>query len=122
MVEFLLARSGLLPIVKQKAELKSIYPHVATMAEPALTEVDHEVGDGTQRGIDAAIATFRDRGAEINEVRLWPLAEWPACGTLIPITERASACGEWARTRLGDWSERARRRRLGALIACAALR
>ena len=33
MVEFLLARSGLLPIVKQKAELKSIYPHVAAMAE-----------------------------------------------------------------------------------------
>jgi hypothetical protein len=47
-LEFLLARSGLLPAVKQKAELKAIYPHIAAMAglvrkprgrmaEPALT-------------------------------------------------------------------------------------
>ena len=28
-------------------------------------EVDHKVSEGTQRGIDAALATFRDLGAEI---------------------------------------------------------
>jgi hypothetical protein len=32
-LDFLLARSGLSPTAKQKAELKSIYPHVAAMAE-----------------------------------------------------------------------------------------
>ena len=37
-------------------------------------EVDHKVSDGTQRGIDAAIATLRDLGAEISEVTLSPLA------------------------------------------------
>jgi hypothetical protein len=30
---FLLARSGLSPTPKQTAELKSIYPHIAAMAE-----------------------------------------------------------------------------------------
>ena len=46
-------------------------------------EVDHKVSDGTQRGIDAAVATLRDLGATISEVTLSPLAEWHACGTLI---------------------------------------
>lgn len=32
-LEFLLARSGLSPTVKQKDELNSIYPHIAAMAE-----------------------------------------------------------------------------------------
>lgn len=47
-LEFLLARSGLSPTPKQKAELGAIYPHIAAMAglvrkprgrmaEPALT-------------------------------------------------------------------------------------
>src|SRR6202040_451826 len=33
-------------------------------------ETDHKVSEGTQRGISAAIATFRDLGAEIREVQL----------------------------------------------------
>jgi len=41
-------------------------------------EVDHKVSDGTQRGIDAAIATLRELGAVISEVTLSPLAEWHA--------------------------------------------
>ena len=36
-LDFLLARSGLSPTATQRAELKSIYPHIAAMAEPALT-------------------------------------------------------------------------------------
>jgi hypothetical protein len=32
-LDFLLARSGLVPTPKQKAELKAIYPTVAAMAE-----------------------------------------------------------------------------------------
>ena len=81
-------------------------------------ETDHKVSDGTQRGIDAAIATFRDLGAEIREVQLSPLQDWRACGSLISIVERAAAYEEWARTRLGDFGERMRSRlMLGAFVS-----
>jgi aspartyl-tRNA(Asn)/glutamyl-tRNA(Gln) amidotransferase subunit A len=81
-------------------------------------ETDHKVSDGTQRGITAAIATFRDLGADIREVQLSPLQDWNACGSLISITERAAAYEEWARTRLGDFSERLRSRlMLGAFVS-----
>jgi aspartyl-tRNA(Asn)/glutamyl-tRNA(Gln) amidotransferase subunit A len=81
-------------------------------------EVDNKVGDGTQRGITAAIAAFRDLGAEIREVQLSPLQDWAACGSLISITERAAAYEEWARTRLRDFGERMRSRlMLGAFVS-----
>jgi aspartyl-tRNA(Asn)/glutamyl-tRNA(Gln) amidotransferase subunit A len=81
-------------------------------------EVDHPVSPATLQGINAAIATFRDLGAEIREVQLSPLADWVACGTLISIVERATAYDEWARTRLGDFGERVRSRlMLGALVS-----
>ncbi|HLY45698.1 MAG TPA: amidase [Stellaceae bacterium] len=81
-------------------------------------ETDHKVSDGTQRGIAAAIAKFRDLGAEIREVQLSPLQDWAACGALISITERAAAYEEWARTRLGDFGERMRSRlMLGAFVS-----
>src|ERR1700756_765936 len=80
-------------------------------------ETDHKVSDGTQRGITAAIATFRDLGAEMREVQLSPLQDWLACGSLISITERAAAYEEWARTRLSDFSERlSSRLMLGAFV------
>src|SRR5947209_58496 len=71
-------------------------------------ETDHKVSEGTQRGITAAIATFRGLGAEIREVQLSPLQDWNACGSLISIAERAAAYEEWSRTRLGDFGERLR--------------
>ena len=81
-------------------------------------EIDNKVSDGTQRGITAAIATFRDLGAEIREVQLSPLQDWAACGSLISITERAAAYEEWARTRLPDFGERLRSRlMLGAFVS-----
>jgi aspartyl-tRNA(Asn)/glutamyl-tRNA(Gln) amidotransferase subunit A len=81
-------------------------------------EDDHKVSPGTQRGIDEAIARFRDLGAEIREVRLSPLQDWGAAGSLISICERAAAYEEWARTRLGEFSERVRSRlMLGALVS-----
>jgi aspartyl-tRNA(Asn)/glutamyl-tRNA(Gln) amidotransferase subunit A len=81
-------------------------------------ETDHKVSDGTQRGIDAALATFRDLGAELREVQLSPLQDWAACGSLISITERAAAYEEWSRTRLGDFSERmGSRLMLGAFVS-----
>jgi aspartyl-tRNA(Asn)/glutamyl-tRNA(Gln) amidotransferase subunit A len=81
-------------------------------------ETDHKVGAGTQRGITAAIATFRELGAEIREVQLSPLQDWAACGSLISIVERAAAYEEWARTRLHDFGERMRSRlMLGAFVS-----
>ena len=81
-------------------------------------ETDHKVGEGTQRGIDAAIATLRGLGAEIREVQLSPLQDWHACGSLISIVERAAAYEEWARTRLHDFGERMRSRlMLGAFVS-----
>jgi aspartyl-tRNA(Asn)/glutamyl-tRNA(Gln) amidotransferase subunit A len=81
-------------------------------------ETDCKVSPGTQRGIDNAIATFRDLGAEIREVQVSPLQDWQACGSLISITERAAAYEEWARTRLGDFGERVQRRlMLGAFVS-----
>lgn len=81
-------------------------------------EVDHKVAAATQTGIDNAAATFRSLGAEVVDVTLSPLQDWHACGSLISITERASAYEEWARTRLGDFSERVQRRlMLGALVS-----
>src|SRR5246127_2455208 len=81
-------------------------------------ETDHPVSEGTRRGIDAALATFRDLGAELREVQLSPLQDWAACGSLISMTERAAAYEEWSRTRLGDFSERLRSRLiLGALVS-----
>ena len=81
-------------------------------------ETDYQVSAATRRGIDEAIATFRGLGAEIREVQLSPLQDWMACGSLISIVERAAAYEEWARTRLGDFGERVRRRlMLGALVS-----
>jgi aspartyl-tRNA(Asn)/glutamyl-tRNA(Gln) amidotransferase subunit A len=81
-------------------------------------EKDTPVSPGTQAGIDAAITTFRDLGAEIRPVTLSPLAEWHACGTLISLTERAAAYDDWARARLGDFSARVQQRLLlGALVS-----
>jgi aspartyl-tRNA(Asn)/glutamyl-tRNA(Gln) amidotransferase subunit A len=81
-------------------------------------ETDYKVSPATQRGIDGAIATLRDLGAEIREVQLSPLQDWGACGSLISITERAAAYEEWARTRLADFGERVQRRlMLGALVS-----
>ncbi len=81
-------------------------------------ETDHKVAEATQAGIDNAMAVFRDLGAEVVDVTLAPLQDWHACGSLISITERAAAYNEWARTRLGDFSERVQRRlMLGALVS-----
>src|SRR5436190_10055634 len=81
-------------------------------------EVDYPVSPGTRRGIDGAIASLRDLGAEIREVQVARLQDWGACGSLISITERATAYEEWSKTRLADFGERVQRRlMLGALVS-----
>jgi aspartyl-tRNA(Asn)/glutamyl-tRNA(Gln) amidotransferase subunit A len=81
-------------------------------------ETDYPVAPATQQGIDNALMVFRDQGAIVSDVRLSPLQEWHACGSLISITERAAAYEEWSRTRLGDFGERVQRRlMLGAMVS-----
>ena len=81
-------------------------------------ETDYEVEPAVQTGIDHALAVFTSLGASITDVKVASLQEWHACGSLISITERAAAYEEWARTRLGDFSERVQRRlQLGALVS-----
>jgi aspartyl-tRNA(Asn)/glutamyl-tRNA(Gln) amidotransferase subunit A len=80
-------------------------------------ETDHKVQPATQTGIDNALMVLRDLGAEVKDVTVSPLQDWHACGSLISITERAAAYEEWARDRLGEFSERVQRRlMLGALV------
>ena len=73
-------------------------------------ETDHIAAPATLAGIEMALSVFRSLGATVSEVTLSPLQDWHACGSLISIVERAAAYEEWARTRLGDFSERVRRR------------
>jgi aspartyl-tRNA(Asn)/glutamyl-tRNA(Gln) amidotransferase subunit A len=81
-------------------------------------EDDYKVEPAVQTGIDNALKVFRSLGATVSDVTVSPLQDWNACGSLISITERASAYEEWARTRLGDFSERVQRRlHLGALVS-----
>jgi aspartyl-tRNA(Asn)/glutamyl-tRNA(Gln) amidotransferase subunit A len=81
-------------------------------------EEDYKVEPAVQTGIDNALAVFRSLGATTSEVTVSPLQDWHACGSLISITERASAYEEWSRSRLGDFSERVQRRlHLGAMVS-----
>ena len=81
-------------------------------------EADYPVAAATQTGIDTAVEVFRSLGASVEDVTVSPLQDWHACGSLISIVERAAAYEEWARTRLGDFSERVQRRlHLGALVS-----
>jgi aspartyl-tRNA(Asn)/glutamyl-tRNA(Gln) amidotransferase subunit A len=81
-------------------------------------EDDHKVEPAVQTGIDNALTVFRSLGATVADVKLSSLQDWHASGSLISITERAAAYEEWARTRLGDFSERVQRRlHLGALVS-----
>ena len=87
-------------------------------------EVDYKVSAGTRQGIDNAIATFRDLGAEIREVQLSPLQDWGACG-LVDLDRRArrrlrgmGAHPAWRFQRAGAAPADARRLRLGRRL-CA---
>ncbi len=81
-------------------------------------EEDYKVEPAVQTGIDNALSVFRSLGATVSDVSVSSLQDWHACGSLISITERASAYEEWARDRLGDFSERVQRRlHLGALVS-----
>ncbi|HWG06974.1 MAG TPA: amidase [Beijerinckiaceae bacterium] len=54
-------------------------------------ESDNKVSPATLDGINKALAFFEQQGAEIREVKLTPLMEWQACGSLISMVERFAA-------------------------------
>jgi aspartyl-tRNA(Asn)/glutamyl-tRNA(Gln) amidotransferase subunit A len=73
-------------------------------------EVDNKVSPATLKGIDDAIATFKGLGAEVQEIKISPLQDWAACGSVISICERAAAYENWMRGRLDKFGERLRDR------------
>jgi aspartyl-tRNA(Asn)/glutamyl-tRNA(Gln) amidotransferase subunit A len=79
-------------------------------------EVDREVSEATQRGIDNAIATFCSLGADIREIKLSPLQEWAACGSIISMVERPAAYEPMMRKSLDKFGDRLRSRLLMGLF------
>lgn len=81
-------------------------------------EVDYKVADCTQAAIDAAIAVYRDQGAEIREIELPSLQDFQACGALILICEGFALHEPWLRTRFAEYGEVLRDRLVfGGLIS-----
>lgn len=54
-------------------------------------EIDNKASPATLEGINSALKFYESQGAEIREVKLSPLQEWAACGTLISMVERFAA-------------------------------
>src|SRR5579875_464849 len=50
-------------------------------------ESDHPVSAGMQRGIDDAVAVFRDLGAQVSEITLPPLGDYSTCGWPLLMAE-----------------------------------
>jgi aspartyl-tRNA(Asn)/glutamyl-tRNA(Gln) amidotransferase subunit A len=106
------------PVPDYRAALNGNLKNVRVGVIRHFHEEDYKVETAVQTGIDHALSVFRSLGATVSDVTVSPLQDWHACGSLISITERASAYEEWARTRLADFSERVQRRlHLGALVS-----
>jgi aspartyl-tRNA(Asn)/glutamyl-tRNA(Gln) amidotransferase subunit A len=81
-------------------------------------ETDARVSPAVQAGIDGALATWRDQGAEIVEVVMPSLLEYQAANFVIITTEAFSLHEPWMRTRFNDYGELLRDRMIfGALVA-----
>ncbi len=61
--------------------------------------------DSICEAIDAAGKQFEEMGCSIHEVRMSPLAEWAACGTIIMLAEAYAIHEENLRTRFMDYGE-----------------
>jgi aspartyl-tRNA(Asn)/glutamyl-tRNA(Gln) amidotransferase subunit A len=83
-------------------------------------EADHPVNEATRKGIDDALALFRQMGAEIRDVTLSPMADYHACGWLITTSESYAVHEPWLKSRFNDYGELFRDRvALGAFIRAA---
>ena len=81
-------------------------------------ETDAKVSPAVQKGIDGALAIWKDQGAEIVEVVLPSLFEYQAANFVIITTEGYSLHEPWMRTRFNDYGELLRDRMvMGALMS-----
>jgi aspartyl-tRNA(Asn)/glutamyl-tRNA(Gln) amidotransferase subunit A len=80
-------------------------------------EADNPVSPATLHGINHALDVFEHLGAEIREIKLSPLADYHACGTIILTSEAYAIHEPWLKTRFNDYGELFRDRiALGGLI------
>jgi aspartyl-tRNA(Asn)/glutamyl-tRNA(Gln) amidotransferase subunit A len=83
-------------------------------------ERDHKAGEDTLRAIDGALATLRDLGASVRDVKLSPLEDWHAAGLLIMLTEGYAVHEDQLKSRPERYGELFRDRiGMGAFIAGA---
>ncbi len=68
-------------------------------------EADHPVSPATLQGINHALDVFEHLGAEISEVKLSPLADYHACGSIILTSEAYAIHEPWLKTRFNDYGE-----------------
>jgi len=68
-------------------------------------EIDNKVNATVQKGIDDALAVYKDHGAEISEVTLPPMADFQAAGWVILSVEAFAIHEPWLRTRFNDYGE-----------------
>jgi aspartyl-tRNA(Asn)/glutamyl-tRNA(Gln) amidotransferase subunit A len=81
-------------------------------------ETDETVSPATRKGIDDAIKTFGELGAELREIKLSPLQDWSACGFVILLSEAFAVHEPWMKTSMEKYGERLRDRLLlGGLLS-----
>jgi aspartyl-tRNA(Asn)/glutamyl-tRNA(Gln) amidotransferase subunit A len=80
-------------------------------------ETDETVSPATRQGIDDAIKTFDELGAEVREIKILPLQDWGDCGWVILMSEAFAVHEAWMRTSMEKYGERLRDRLLlGSLL------
>jgi aspartyl-tRNA(Asn)/glutamyl-tRNA(Gln) amidotransferase subunit A len=83
-------------------------------------ESDHPVSAGMRRGIDDAVAVFRDLGAQVSEITLPPLGDYSTCGWPLLMAEAFAIHEHWLQEKFYDYGKLLRdRMALGGLISAA---
>ena len=68
-------------------------------------ETDNPVSPATLQGINHALDVFEHLGAEISEVKLSPMDDYHACGSIILTSEAYAVHEPWLKTRFNDYGE-----------------
>ena len=81
---------------------------------------DMEADPEMTAGIEAAVRTLADLGAEVREIETAPLGEWVACNRTILTSEAFAIHEKWMRERPQDYGALARERLMsGAFVRAA---
>ena len=81
-------------------------------------EVDHPVEPAVQAGIDGALRSWREQGAEVVEVAVPSLYEFQAANFVILVAEAFALHEPWMQTRWAEYGELLRHRMVfGGLIS-----